>query len=89
MQYIQNIVQDNVKRIMSEQLHNPSAALSHQKNKADFFTTKPTFVASCSVFGPKVNYKLTSGLLFLFFTYFVYYSNLWLGVVLKVRIVLF
>ncbi|CAJ2673462.1 unnamed protein product [Trifolium pratense] len=53
MQYIQNIVQDNVKRIMSDQLHNPSAASSHQKNKADFFTTKPTFVASCSVFGPK------------------------------------
>ncbi|MCH88012.1 urease accessory protein UreD [Trifolium medium] len=53
MQYIQNIVQDNVKRIMSEQLHNPSAALSHQKTKADFFMTKPTFVASCSVFGPK------------------------------------
>jgi len=76
MQYIQNVVQDNVKRIMSEQLHNPSAALSHQKNKTDFFTTKPTFVASCSVFGPKVKYKLTSGLLFLFFTYFVYYSNL-------------
>jgi urease accessory protein len=76
MQYIQNIVQDNVKRIMSEQLHNPSAALNNQKNKADFYTTKPTFVASCSVFGPKVNYKLVSGLLFSLLTYFVYYSQL-------------
>ncbi|CAK8571176.1 unnamed protein product [Lathyrus sativus] len=53
MQYIQNLVQDNVKRIMTEQLQNPLAALSHQKSKADFFTTKPTLVASCSVFGPK------------------------------------
>jgi urease accessory protein len=76
MQYIQNIVQDNVKRIMSEQLHNPSTALNHQKNKADFYTTKPTFVASCSVFGPKVNYKLVSGLLVSLLTHFFYYSQL-------------
>ncbi|XP_050892380.1 urease accessory protein D isoform X2 [Lathyrus oleraceus] len=53
MQFIQNLVQDNVKRIMTEQLQNPSAALSHQKSKADFFMTKPSLVASCSVFGPK------------------------------------
>lgn len=76
MQYIQNLVQDSVKRIMTEQLQNPSAALSHQKSKADFFMTKPTLVASCSVFGPKVNYKLVSGFLFLFLTYFIYYLQL-------------
>lgn len=76
MQFIQNLVQDNVKRIMTEQLQNPSAALSHQKSKADFFMTKPSLVASCSVFGPKVSYKLVSELLFLFLTYFVYYLEL-------------
>ncbi|XP_061364995.1 urease accessory protein D-like [Gastrolobium bilobum] len=53
MQYIQNLVQDHVKRIMSEQLQHPSAALSHQRDKADPFMTKPSFMASCSVFGPK------------------------------------
>ncbi|XP_057433301.1 urease accessory protein D-like [Lotus japonicus] len=53
MQYIQNLVQGNVKRIMSEKLQYPSAALSHQRDKADHFMTKPSFMASCSVFGPK------------------------------------
>ncbi|XP_004516506.1 urease accessory protein D isoform X1 [Cicer arietinum] len=53
MQYVQSLVQERVKIIMSEQLQNPSAAFSHKKNKADCFMTKPTFVASCSVFGPK------------------------------------
>ncbi|KAJ1435941.1 Urease accessory protein UreD [Sesbania bispinosa] len=53
MQYIQNLVQDQVKRIMSEQLQHPSAAFSHQRDKADHFMAKPSFMASCSVFGPK------------------------------------
>lgn len=57
MQYIQNLVQDHVKRIMSEQLQHPAAALNQQRDKADYFMTKPSFMASCSVFGPKVNHK--------------------------------
>ncbi|XP_022640570.1 urease accessory protein D isoform X2 [Vigna radiata var. radiata] len=55
MQYIQNLVQDNVKKIMSEQLLHPSTSLSHhhQREKADHLLTKPSFIASCSAFGPK------------------------------------
>ncbi|WVY97175.1 hypothetical protein V8G54_029326 [Vigna mungo] len=55
MQYIQNLVQDNVKKIMSEQLLHPSTSLSHhhQREKADHLLTKPSFLASCSAFGPK------------------------------------
>ncbi|TKY53584.1 Urease accessory protein D [Spatholobus suberectus] len=53
MQYIQNLVQDHMKKIMSEKLQHPSAALSHQRDKADHFITKPSFIASCSAFGPK------------------------------------
>ncbi|KAL2664197.1 hypothetical protein AAZV13_02G144800 [Glycine max] len=53
MQYIQNLVQDHVKKVMSEQLQHPSAAWSHQRDKADHFITKPSFIASCSAFGPK------------------------------------
>ncbi|KAK7393050.1 hypothetical protein VNO78_21501 [Psophocarpus tetragonolobus] len=53
MQYIQNLVQHHVKKFMSEQLHHPSAALSNQRHKADHFIIKPSFIASCSAFGPK------------------------------------
>ncbi|KAK7267950.1 hypothetical protein RIF29_20631 [Crotalaria pallida] len=53
MQYIQNLVQEHVKRIMSEQLQLPPAALSHQRDKAHHSMSKPSFMASCSVFGPK------------------------------------
>ncbi|XP_020202703.1 urease accessory protein D isoform X1 [Cajanus cajan] len=53
MEYIQNLVQDHVKKIMSEQLQHPSTAWSHQRDKADHFITKPSFIASCSAFGPK------------------------------------
>lgn len=53
MQYIQNLVQNHVKKIMSEQLQHPSAALSHQRDKVDHFIIKPSFVASCGAFGPK------------------------------------
>lgn len=53
MQYIQNLVQNHVQKVMSEQLQHPSAALSHQRYKADHFITKPSFIASCSAFGPK------------------------------------
>jgi len=56
MQYIQNLVQDSVKEIMSKQLLHPSTSLSHhhQREKADHFLTRPSFIASCSAFGPKV-----------------------------------
>ncbi|KAK7344804.1 hypothetical protein VNO77_14910 [Canavalia gladiata] len=53
LQYIQNLMQNYVKKIMSEQLQHSSAALSHQRDKADHFTTNPSFMASCSAFGPK------------------------------------
>ncbi|XP_027366434.1 urease accessory protein D isoform X2 [Abrus precatorius] len=53
MQYIQNLVQDHVKEVMSERLQHPSGALSHQRDKADHFISKPSFMASCSAFGPK------------------------------------
>ncbi|OIW01486.1 hypothetical protein TanjilG_19412 [Lupinus angustifolius] len=53
MQCVQNRVQDHVKKLMSEQLQLPPAALRHQKDKSDHSVSKPSFVASCSVFGPK------------------------------------
>lgn len=48
MNHIQHQVQEDVKRIMSEQLRVPSTSLGHQ------IITKPSFIASASVFGPKV-----------------------------------
>ncbi|KAH8521258.1 hypothetical protein H0E87_002350 [Populus deltoides] len=53
LKHIQSEVQDNVKRMMSEQLHIPFTGLSGcaQSNSRHF--TKPSFIASCSVFGPK------------------------------------
>ncbi|KAJ7969406.1 urease accessory protein D [Quillaja saponaria] len=54
MQQIQKQVQDNVKMKMSEQLHHPCSALSRQiKGKSDHLWMKPSFIASCSAFGPK------------------------------------
>ncbi|KAM5587085.1 urease accessory protein D [Rosa sericea] len=54
IKYIQDLVQENVKRMMSEQLHIPSTASGRQKNtKSDYRFTKPSFIASSSVFGPK------------------------------------
>ncbi|KAF1884556.1 hypothetical protein Lal_00028435 [Lupinus albus] len=53
MQCVQNLVQDHVKKLMSEQLQLSPAALRHQRDKADHSMSKPSFVASCSVFGPK------------------------------------
>ncbi|KAE9457267.1 hypothetical protein C3L33_10835, partial [Rhododendron williamsianum] len=55
MQHVQNQVQQYVKNLMSEQLHMPSTALRpYGKINADHRLTKPAFIASCSVFGPKV-----------------------------------
>ncbi|KAG5543668.1 hypothetical protein RHGRI_016431 [Rhododendron griersonianum] len=54
MQHVQNQVQQYVKNLMSEQLHMPSTALRpYGKINADHRLTKPAFIASCSVFGPK------------------------------------
>ncbi|KAK2634988.1 hypothetical protein Ddye_029780 [Dipteronia dyeriana] len=54
LNHIQNQVQENVKRMMSEQLYIPSNGLGHSgKTSSDCYLTKPTFIASCSVFGPK------------------------------------
>ena len=55
MKHIQNQVQKDVKRIMSEQLYVPSASSGRQViTKSDCCFTKPSFIASASVFGPKV-----------------------------------
>ncbi|XP_034212235.1 urease accessory protein D isoform X3 [Prunus dulcis] len=54
IKHIQNLVQENVKRMMSEQLHIPSTASGLQlKPNSDNRFTKPSFIASSSVFGPK------------------------------------
>ncbi|GMP71127.1 hypothetical protein CsSME_00029663 [Camellia sinensis var. sinensis] len=54
LQHVQNQVQQYVKNMMSEQLHMPSTALGrYGKTNADHCFTKPAFIASCSVFGPK------------------------------------
>ncbi|KAK4279514.1 hypothetical protein QN277_011287 [Acacia crassicarpa] len=56
VQHVQNLVQDDVKRIMSEQLLHPSTTSSHQsKRNSDYCVSKPSFIASCSFFGPKRN----------------------------------
>lgn len=54
LKQIQIQVQENVRRMMSEQLYLPSTGLrSHGKAHSDLFLAKPTFVVSCSAFGPK------------------------------------
>ncbi|XP_059657142.1 urease accessory protein D [Cornus florida] len=54
LKHVQNQVQEDVKKMMSEQLHISSAALGRQiQTSSGHFLTKPTFIASCSVFGPK------------------------------------
>ncbi|KAK9937198.1 hypothetical protein M0R45_014005 [Rubus argutus] len=54
IKHIQDLVQENVKRMMAEKLHIPSTASGCQKKmNADYRFTKPSFIASSSVFGPK------------------------------------
>nr|GLL39366.1 urease accessory protein D [Ipomoea trifida] len=52
---VQNQIQQDVKRIMSQNLHIPSSFGSgHYANKpSNHSLAKPSFVASCSPFGPK------------------------------------
>lgn len=59
MKDIQNQVQEDVKKIMSEQLRVPSTSLGHQiMNKSKHCLMKPSFIASASVFGPKVIFSV-------------------------------
>lgn len=54
LQYVQNQFQQNVKKMMSEQLHMPSFALRRcGENNTSHCLTKPDFIVSSSVFGPK------------------------------------
>ncbi|KAJ4702640.1 urease accessory protein D [Melia azedarach] len=54
LKQIQIQVQENVKRMMSEQLYIPSTALHpHGKTQSNHHFAKPDFIASCSIFGPK------------------------------------
>ncbi|RZC65055.1 hypothetical protein C5167_008744 [Papaver somniferum] len=48
---VQNQLQEELKRIMGEQFYMPSTLGRHSNTKSG--PTKPTFVASCSAFGPK------------------------------------
>lgn len=69
LKHIQSEVQENVKRMMSEQLHIPFTGLSGcaQSNSRHF--TKPSFIASCSVFGPKVCFFFLSAMIQLIWWY--------------------
>lgn len=52
LKHIQNQIEEDVKRMMSQRLHAPSFRSSGQcENKQRL--AKPTLVASCSTFGPK------------------------------------
>ncbi|KAL6196950.1 hypothetical protein ACLB2K_032563 [Fragaria x ananassa] len=54
IKHIKDLVQENVKRMMAEQLHNHSTASGRQqKINSDYRLTKPSFIASSSIFGPK------------------------------------
>ncbi|KZV34061.1 urease accessory protein D-like [Dorcoceras hygrometricum] len=48
LKHVQHQIQEDVKKLMSEQLHVPSF-----RSGGDKRFPKPTFIASCSVFGPK------------------------------------
>lgn len=54
LQHIQNQIQQIVKKMMSERLRMPSSALRHYgENNTSHSLTKPDFIVSSSVFGPK------------------------------------
>ncbi|OMO92363.1 Urease accessory protein UreD [Corchorus olitorius] len=54
LKHVQDQVQENVKKMMSQQLYVPSTRLGHHaKTNSDHCLTRPAFIASCSVFGPK------------------------------------
>lgn len=56
LKLIQNQIQEDVKKIMSQSLHMPTIGSRQYSNRhTDHCLTKPSFVASCSIFGPKVS----------------------------------
>ncbi|OMO74956.1 Urease accessory protein UreD [Corchorus capsularis] len=67
LKHVQDQVQENVKKMMSQQLYVPSTRLGrHGKTNSDHCLTRPAFIASCSVFGPKVlTYDLSATMLLL------------------------
>lgn len=55
LKHVQEKVKEDVKNMMSEQLHIPATSLrSYSSPHTSHYLTKPSFVASCSPFGPKV-----------------------------------
>ncbi|XP_027185177.1 urease accessory protein D-like isoform X4 [Coffea eugenioides] len=54
LKFIQDQIQENVKNLMSQQLRIPSGSSGRYGDIDDNpFFTRPSFLASCSVFGPK------------------------------------
>ncbi|KAK8320725.1 hypothetical protein V6Z11_A12G054900 [Gossypium hirsutum] len=54
LKHVQDQVQENVKRLMSQQLQIPSTRLGCcAKTNSDNCLVRPAFIASCSAFGPK------------------------------------
>ncbi|XP_060175714.1 urease accessory protein D isoform X2 [Lycium barbarum] len=54
LKHVQNQIQEDVKKIMSESLHMPTiGSRQYTSRHNDHNLTKPSFLASCSVFGPK------------------------------------
>ncbi|KAL3520376.1 hypothetical protein ACH5RR_018525 [Cinchona calisaya] len=54
LKFVQDQIQENVKNLMSQQLHIPSGSVErYGDTHNDLYLTKPTFIASCSVFGRK------------------------------------
>ncbi|XP_019260510.1 PREDICTED: urease accessory protein D isoform X2 [Nicotiana attenuata] len=54
LKLIQNQIQEDVKKMMSRSLHMPTIGSRQNSNRHnDHCLTKPSFVASCSIFGPK------------------------------------
>ncbi|KAK3012366.1 hypothetical protein RJ639_012258 [Escallonia herrerae] len=54
LKHVQNQVKENVQKMMSEQLHISSSSFGgYKKARTDLCFTPPSFVASCSAFGPQ------------------------------------
>ncbi|KAK6916992.1 Urease accessory protein UreD, partial [Dillenia turbinata] len=62
LKQIQDQVQENVRKMMAEQLHH-SGVRGHNKANSGHSIGKPLFLASCSTFGPKFEKKTSQGYL--------------------------
>lgn len=61
LKHLQDHVQKDVKRMMSDQLHFRSPASAHQmKTSLHHRSNKPNFIVSSSVFGPKVTFHINA-----------------------------